>query len=227
VDPAELEEGGRLLRTPRAAAIAGIVFALLLGIVQVLIKQAIPSTAATPGAWLTDSHRRASVVLALDLVPFAGIAFLWFVGVVRDRLGGREDRFFATVFLGSGLLFVAMLFVGAAVAGGLVADASIRAGHLPSAGNWDFGRRVTGVMLNVYALRMAAVFVLSTTTIGLKTQILPRWLGYLGYIVALALLIGVGLSAWSSLLFPLWILALSIHILVAGFHAATPHGPQA
>jgi len=43
-------------------------------------------------------------------LPFAGIAFLWFIGVLRDRLGELEDRFFATVFLGSGLLFLAMLF---------------------------------------------------------------------------------------------------------------------
>jgi hypothetical protein len=55
--------------------------------------------------------------LALYLVPFAGIAFLWFIGVLRDRLGELEDRFFATVFFGSGLLFLAMLFASAAVAG--------------------------------------------------------------------------------------------------------------
>ena len=55
------------------------------------------------------------------MVPFAGIAFLWFIGVVRDRIGEREDKFFATVFLGSGLLFVAMLFAAAAVLGGLIA----------------------------------------------------------------------------------------------------------
>ena len=47
------------------------------------------------------------------LVPFAGIAFLWFIGVVREQLGNVEDRLFSTVFLGSGLLFLAMLFIGA------------------------------------------------------------------------------------------------------------------
>ena len=62
----------------------------------------------------------------MNLIPFAGIAFLWFIGVLRDRIGEREDRFFATVFLGSGLLFVAMLFVAAAIAAG-----SSRACHRP------------------------------------------------------------------------------------------------
>ena len=66
--------------------------------------------------------------IALNLIPFAGIAFLWFIGVLRDRIGQREDRFFAIVFLGSGLLFVAMLFVAAAVSGGLFAAASRSSG---------------------------------------------------------------------------------------------------
>ena len=55
-----------------------------------------------------------------SLLPFAGIAFLWFIAVVRDRLGELEDRFFATAFLGSGLLFIAMVFNAAAVAGGII-----------------------------------------------------------------------------------------------------------
>ena len=54
-------------------------------------------------------------------MPFAGIAFLWFIGVVRDRLGRLEDQFFSTVFFGSGLLFLAMVFVSMAIAGGMVA----------------------------------------------------------------------------------------------------------
>jgi MFS family permease len=76
--------------------------------------------------WLADPHRRGMVVLALNLVPFAAIAFLWFIGVVRDRIGQREDRFFATVFLGSGLLFVAMLFVPSAVTAAILADTAAR-----------------------------------------------------------------------------------------------------
>ena len=92
-----------------------------------------------PGTWLTDSGRRTAVAIALNLIPFAGIAFLWFIGVVRDRIGGREDRFFATVFLGSGFLFVGMLFVAAAVAGGLIsAAATLRSGPAAARSN---GRR--------------------------------------------------------------------------------------
>ena len=115
---------GSPLRTPRAAAVAGIIFSALMITALVLLRVSAPAHSADAGAWLTDPHRRAGVAIALNLVPFAGIAFLWFIGVLRDRIGEREDRFFATVFFGSGLLFVAMLFVAAAVSGGLIANAS-------------------------------------------------------------------------------------------------------
>src|SRR5436305_9244770 len=143
---------GSPLRTPRAAAVAGIIFSVLLISALVLLRVSVPGHPAVPGAWLTDSRRRAAVTIALNLIPFAGIAFLWFVGVVRDRIGEREDRFFATLFFGSGLLFVAMLFVGAAVAGGLVASQPT-AGP-PSGGILGLGRHVPVRLRNVYALRM-------------------------------------------------------------------------
>ena len=147
-------------------------------------------------------------------MPFAGIAFLWFIGVVRDRIGQREDRFFASVFLGSGLLFVAMLFIAAAFAGGLIADMSVRRRVRPD--TLAVGRQVSGLLLHVYAMRMAAVFTMSTATITLRTAIIPRWIGMLGFAVAVVLLVSVGLSPWVELLFPAWILLLSADILRTG-----------
>jgi len=204
------------LRTPGAAAIAGIVFSLLLTASLVLLKVSVPADLSTAGRWLSDSGRRAAVTIALSLVPFAGIAFLWFIGVIRDRIGEREDRFFATVFLGSGLLFVAMLFVAAAFAGGLIAESARRSSASLAPDSLALGRRVTSLLLNTYAMRMAAVFTITTVTIALRTHIMRRWLAYLGYAAALVLLFGIGFSAWVELLFPAWILALSVDILVAG-----------
>ena len=210
-------QAGSSLRTPRAAAVAGIIFSVLLIVTLVLLRISVPAHQAVPGSWLTDSRNRAAVAIALNLVPFAGIAFLWFIGVLRDRIGQREDRFFATVFLGSGLLFVAMLFVGAAIAGGIIAAASSRP---PGADTLALGRNVTGILLNIYAMRMAAVFTLTTVTIARRTEIVSRWLTVAGLVSALVLLVGVGISPWFELLFPAWILALSIDILAAGLRKA-------
>jgi hypothetical protein len=207
-------QAGSPLRTPRAAAVAGIAFSVLLITAFVLLRLSVPAQPGAAGAWLTDPGKRAAVAIALNLVPFAGIAFLWFIGVLRDRIGEREDRFFATVFLGSGLLFVAMLFVAAAVSGGLIAAAS-RSGGGPGASTLAQGRDVTAILVNVYAMRMAAVFTLTTVTIARRTQIVSRWLTVAGIAAALVLLVGVGITAWAELLFPAWTLALSIDILTA------------
>jgi hypothetical protein len=201
------------LRTPGAAAVAGIIFSVLLIAALVLLKVSVPANPAVPGSWLTDSHRRAGVAIALNLFPFAGIAFLWFIGVLRDRIGEREDRFFATVFLGSGLLFVAMIFAAAAIAGGLI---GVAAASSPEPGTLALGRIVSATLLNVYAMRMAAVFTLTTVTIARRTGIVSRWLTVAGLVSAVVLLVGVGFSPWVELLFPLWIMALSIDILVGG-----------
>src|ERR1700756_1956186 len=106
------------LRTPRAAAFAGIIFSVLWVVVFGLMRLSVPSDPFEEGAWLAGDTTY--VALAINLVPFAGVAFLWFVGVLRDRLGAREDQFFATVFLGSGFLLLAMLFVAAAVVGAII-----------------------------------------------------------------------------------------------------------
>jgi len=214
---------GSSLRTPRAAAVAGIIFSVLLIAAMVLLRVSVPAHPAVPGEWLTDSRRRATVAIALNLIPFAGIAFLWFVGVVRDRIGEREDRFFATVFLGSGLLFVAMLFVGAAVAGGLIAGQTQPGA--PVGGILALGRHITALLLNVYAMRMAAVFTLTTVTIARHTRIVARWLTVAGLAIALLLLFGSGIVAWVELLFPAWILALSIDILVRSSRASAGGNP--
>jgi hypothetical protein len=210
---------GSQLRTPRAAAVAGIIFSVFLITALTLLRLSAPSSPGTAGIWLTDSAHRAEVAVALNLVPFAGIAFLWFIGVLRDRIGEREDRFFATVFLGSGLLFVGMIFVAAAVAGALVAGATSSA--LPGSGTLALGRNVTTSLLNVYAMRMAAVFTLTTVTIARRTKIVSRWLTLAGLACAVVLLVGIGINPWVELLFPLWILALSLDILLAGRRASS------
>ena len=201
------------LTTPRAAAIAGILFSVLLITSLALVRISVPADPQDAGSWLSGNWR--TVNLALNLLPFAGIAFLWFIGVVRDRLGQNEDRFFATVFLGSGLLFLAMLFSSAAIAGGILSIYGSTPGLLIESGIYTFGRTLTYVIMNVYTMKMAGVFMISTCTLSLRTGIFPRWMAYLGLALALFLLLSLGLFYWAPLVFPLWVLLISVHILLA------------
>src|SRR6516225_3901372 len=200
------------LKTPRAAAIAGIVFSLLLILVFWLLRISVPDDPQEPGSWLNSQS--STVALAVNLVPFAGIAFLWFVGVLRDRLGGREDRFFATVFLGSGLLLLAMLFAAAAVVGAIIIAFHSAPEALIDSATFYFGRGLAYGMINIYVVKTAAVFMITTSTIALYTRLTPRWLAIGGYVVAVVLLIGSYYLDWSILVFPLWVLLVSICILL-------------
>jgi hypothetical protein len=201
------------LTSPRAAAIAGIVFSLLLIISLTLIRLSVPADPQDAGAWLAGGWKQ--VELALNLLPFAGIAFLWFIGVVRDRIGEHEDRLFATVFLGSGLLFLAMLFASAAIAGGIMSIYGTTPGGLIESGMYTFGRTVSYEIMNVYAMKMAGVFMISTCTLSLRTGITPRWMALLGLVLALFLLFSLGFFYWAPLVFPLWVLMISVYFLVA------------
>jgi hypothetical protein len=199
------------LTTPRAAALAGVVFAVLFGTMVFLIRTNMPEGVQDSTRWLNTQH--SGIATATALMPFAGISFLWFIGVVRDGFGRFEDRFFASVFLGSGLLFLAMTFVANAVAAGLVAsnrgviDAPAHAEVI------DFGKFVVLAATKTYAIRMAAVFMMSLATIWLRTGLMPRWLVAISYLVAVGLLIAGEASMWVAMAFPAWVLVVSGLIL--------------
>ena len=209
------------LNTPKAAAIAGIAFSVLLIAILWLLRRSVPDDPLDSGAWIATES--GTVTIALNLIPFAGVAFLWFIGVLRDRLGQQEDRFFATVFFGSSLLFLAMLFAAAAIAGAvmlLAANAS-ESDQLINPPTFHFARATVYIIANAYAVKMACVFMVSTSTVVIRTEIAPRWIAILGFVLACALLVGSYYLSWSIVVLPIWVFLLSIHILIHNFR-----GPQ-
>lgn len=221
---ADVEGARKALRAPRSAAISGIIFSLLLGGSVTLVRLSIPDSSVTPQTWVLDPTRRMALLVAVNLVPFAGIAFLWFIGVVRDRMGQREDRFFASVFLGSGLLFVAMLFAATSMAAGIIAGVTATSGAVATSDAWRIARAVTYALLTTYSMRMAGVFMTATATITLRIALMPKWLAYLGYGCAVVLLLGSGFIQWVELLFPFWVFLVSMQILLVS--RRTPETPR-
>jgi len=215
--PPALASVGRDLRTSRAAGIAGLLFSVLF-VASILLLRNHPapgSSADEIRAWyLRDSSKQVAIV-GLYLAPFAGIAFLWFIAVIRQHLGDREDKFFGTVFLGSGLLFVAMMFAAAAAAGSPLAAVKFQGAPVPTPDTIVVVRGLAYTFLYVYGVRAAAVFVVSVSTVGLRTAALPRWLIFSGYGMAVVMLLSVSFFRFVVLLFPLWVAAVSIVILLA------------
>jgi hypothetical protein len=201
-----------------------MVFSVLVICAFWLLRASVPDDPNEPGSWLRS--KSSAVALALNLVPFAGIAFLWFIGSLRHRLGELEDRFFATVFLGSGLLYLGMLFTSAAVAGGLLIAFEARPEELIDSATFHFARAAVYSFTNIYMNKMSCVFMITTSTIALYTHIAPRWLAICGFILSLCLLFGSYYIPWSFAVFPVWVFAYSVYILRCNFRQSASLGSE-
>ena len=206
----------RQVRSPRSAALAGILFSLLIGASMILLRTgAIVDPAEIGPEWLQAGSAAASVVLVL--VPFAGIAFLWFTGVMRDLLGDLEDKFFATVFLGSGIILVVMMYVWAAAYGAIFGTYQAVGDTLADFDIFVYATSFTNQIISNYFLRMAGVYMLSTASLWTRTSAVPRWLSIITFIVALSFLLFAGVLRWARFIFPAWVLLVSVYILILNY----------
>jgi hypothetical protein len=220
IDPDEaaisvVEDAGRQLRAPWAASIAGLLFATLFTAALILLRSqpTITASDAELVRLFATGQDLPAVIGGLYLAPISGIMFLWFVAVIRDQLGEREDRFFATVFFGSGVLFVALLFAATAI----VTAPSVAVRHLgqaaPTADTMALLRALSYTLMFAFATRAAAVFLLATATIGLRSRVIPRWLAITGYLLGIALFVVVAVWDWIVLVLPVWVGVVSLFIL--------------
>ena len=203
------------LRAPKAAAIAGILFAILIFISIGLLLNTLPEKSEDSLAWLIK-HRN-SLLLSFNLLPFAGISFIWFMGVVRDYLGEQEDQFFSTVFISSGLLFLATLFVAAAGMSTIILLSATQPVRFITSGIYEMGWTFARTLMSAYATRMAGVFMISTSSLFLRTQVIPRWMALLGFLFAAIMIFRlsqIDRLGWVFLLFPIWIFIVSVYILL-------------
>jgi hypothetical protein len=214
MEPSQRHISYRPLRTPKAAAFAGIGYAVLQITSYWLMQSAIPAEALSEEELFQFAK---NLNLALGLIPFAGIAFLWFLGVLRDRLGYMEDQFFSSLFFGSGLLYLAMTFVSAAVTGGLLTVYAVDPSLLFDGAILAFGRAIIYKFNNVYAIRMAGMFMMVLGAIWVRTGLMPRFLAILTYLTALSLIIGISFYPWTTLFFPVWVFIISGYILVLNY----------
>ena len=202
----------RELRTPKTAAVAGILFAILQLTSLYLVRSMIPPTSADMGEWLTQSG--GSIGFAISLVPFAGIAFLWYMGVIRDHMGRLEDQFYSTLFIGSGLLYLSMTFVSSAMAAAILYVYDLDPQFLMQGESYLVLRAVMFAINTNYAVRMAGMNTLVLGTIATSTGLMPRWLAWPTFLVAIVLLLTSSLTSWTTMVFPAWVGVLSVYVLV-------------
>jgi hypothetical protein len=202
------------LRSIESAAIAGIVYAVLTLIALVIFRQ-FPDPSlrdADITAWYNNTANHATLIIALNLVSMASVAFLWFVAVIRRRIGEREDRFFSTVFLGSALLYLVTFVAGAVAIAAPAVGSSVAGGGLVDRATATLIVGTANAMLLIIGPRLQAVFMLTTSTLILRTRAMPNWLAYAGYATGILLFLFPIVAQPVGALFPLWVLVVSITI---------------
>lgn len=204
----------RRIRSPRSAAIAGILFALL-RIISLLLLSPASSPTELGIEWLQNFSAVSSIVVLL--VVFSGIAFLWFTGVIRDLIGEREDHFFATIFFGSGILYVALGFVWAAIFGAMLTIYSSSSNLLADNDIYIFGFAMMNEIGDNYVLRMAGIYMTSINTLWVRAEIMPRWIIIVTYLLAFLFLFFAGQLILARYLFPAWVFLMSVYILILNY----------
>ena len=204
------------LRSIEAAAVAGLVFAVTSTTSLILLNM--PPDLSGPdsevAAWYSDAANRSSLTTGLSLSIVSAVSFLWFVAVIRRRVGDREDRFFATVFLGSGILLTGVMLTGTAALASPAVTIDLADGRVPDASTLAVMSGFGTTLMLVVLLRIQAVFVVSTSTLALRSNAFSRWLSYLGYGIALVIFFMPILTDPVGLAFPIWVGILSVALLV-------------
>jgi hypothetical protein len=208
------------IRSPRSAAVAGIVFSVLMFAVMIVTRELTSERASQITGNLLEIWTGAAR-FAITMIPFIGIALLWFTGVVREHLGEQEDRFFSTIFFGSSIILVVMLFIWGATMGASFSIIDSAASRTVNNDIFVFGLAFMNQIIGNYALRIAGVYMLSIGTIWTKSRAMPRWLTVLTYIVAAGFLLFANSVREARLIFPGWVFVVSVYILVLNYRLKT------
>ena len=202
------------LRSIESAAVAGVVYAVLTLVALILFRR-LPDLALSDdaiAAWFNDTANHSTLVIALNLVSFASVAFLWFVAVIRRRIGEKEDRFFATVFLGAAILYLVTFVAGTVALAAPAVAASVFDGATVDQGTATLTIGTANAMLLIIGPRMQALVMFTTSTLVLRTGVMPRWLAYIGYATGVLLFLFPLVYQPMGIIFPLWVLVASITI---------------
>jgi hypothetical protein len=212
------EQFSQLKRPATFTAIAGFVFSLLF-ITGFYLLGEVPRGSGVTDQEVIDYYSSSDAdtvaIVSLYIIPFAGIAFLWFVVSLRMWISVRATRtvdvLFSNIQLASGILYLALFFTAAAAmsVNSIIKDLE-HADVQPNAAR-EFPQYGASLFY-VFAIRMGAMFVFTTMTIGRKSNIMPKWFIISGYLLGIGMLLSATFSKVMILAFPVWCMVLCIII---------------
>jgi hypothetical protein len=194
--------------------------ALLGAIYSLLFLASIWALSGTPTAGASDQEiidyyggndKQLTILAAIYLFPFSAVAFLWFLVLLREWTSysvHRISRLLSNVQLLSGISYITLSFAAAAASSVTAAVVQFTDSPIDPVSAREFptyGR----VLFVIFGMRMAAMFVLTTTNIGRVAGVFPRWFTILSFAIAIFLLLVASVNTWLILVFPVWVLCLS------------------
>jgi hypothetical protein len=201
-----------LQRSARLTCALGVAFALcfLAGIYSFSLSPGLDASEAELLQYYTSSGLDLTLFAGLYLLPFAAVAFLWFIAALRgwvEHSTRRIDHLLSTVQMLSGVSFITLVFVAAGAV--TVVSLSERLSEAPIDDTLVRQFPLLGrTLLIVFGMRMAAIFVSSTAKIGRQDKLYPSWFVYGSYAVSAALFLTATLNVWLVVVFPLWVAVL-------------------
>jgi hypothetical protein len=206
----------------QAAAIAGLVCAIC-WTAAILGLSGIPGLDASPAEvvrFYATGGTSLDAVALLQVLVLGNFGFLWFVGVVRARLGLQEPKMFGTVFLGGSILLAGLLFLGTAALAAPTVLLQV-GGVVPEPGAASMSQGVSSIILTLFVPKLATLVILSASSLGLRTGALPRWLVVVSYAVGIGSFVTFTVSQPMVYVMPAWIAVVSVVMLV---HRAPARG---
>jgi hypothetical protein len=195
--------------TPTAGVLAAITF--LVGVVMVSNSPDSDDNNAQIIEWYADHGHRVTVIVGAFILAFCGLFLLWFAAGLRQRLRlaeGGEGRL-SNVALGGAVLLIGLLWVGASLLAAIPAAESL--GGVNALTVSDVGRFLPqagfGAIL-LFSMFGAIAMIDATSVVIWRTDVLPRWLAWLGFVCGVVLLFGVVFLPMIAL--PIWLIATSI-----------------
>jgi hypothetical protein len=216
-DAAEHEMRRALRRAALLTAGAGILYGVLTIIAWYLMQQGRSGLVddVDPEAYYAEGGFFGSELAGLYLLPFAAILFLWFIVALRGWIRGTQHRrnmLISDLQLVSGVVFIAIYLVGAGAVASAVVVAQADDGGL----SVESLRTLAGfgnTLMIVMGVRVAAIFVMATASLGMTTGVLPRWFNFVSYGFGLVLMLTPIVEPALILAFPVWVIVLSIMLL--------------
>jgi hypothetical protein len=195
--------------------LTGIAFVALWVVVFILTDNGVGTTDSDAEivAYYAKSSNRDKHIASFLLILAAALLFIWFLAKLRERLARHEGSVgtLTTLAYGAGTVAVALWLVGSALftSAAFARDDTSKFKLDPNT------FRIlddTGYGIWISGTTVALLTVVATAVLALRTGLLPRWLAWLSFPVAVTMLVSFFFIPFLIMLG--WILVVSVTLIV-------------